>query len=203
MQVCAPILELHLLDEYLNQWVIIKSCLRAWTLMKTVQDIGILVKEIEPKQIFKDPKLFVAFGFGSGLSKIAPGTMGSLVATFLWYPLSLLPFGVYALFLVACFYLGISVCGYASVLLEKHDYGGIVFDEFLGIWIALLTYPVTLHGIAVVFLLFRIFDIWKPWPISYVDGKVKGGIGVMLDDVLAGFLTLMIVGLIKGLGIPI
>ena len=171
--------------------------------MKTFQDIGILVKEIEPKQIFKDPKLFVAFGFGSGLSKIAPGTMGSLVAIFLWYPLSLLPFGVYALFLVACFYLGISVCGYASALVEKHDYGGIVFDEFLGIWIALLTYPVTLHGIALVFLLFRIFDIWKPWPISYVDGKVKGGIGVMLDDVLAGFLTLMIVGLIKGLGIPI
>ena len=100
--------------------------------MKTFQDIGILVKEIEPKQIFKDPKLFVAFGFGSGLSKIAPGTMGSLVAILLWYPLSLLPFGIYALFLVACFYLGISICGYASVLLEKHDYGGIVFDEFLG-----------------------------------------------------------------------
>ena len=71
--------------------------------MKTFQDIGILVKEIEPKQIFKDPKLFVAFGFGSGLSKIAPGTMGSLVAILLWYPLSLLPFGIYALFLVACF----------------------------------------------------------------------------------------------------
>ena len=72
--------------------------------MKTFQDIGILVKEIEPKQIFKDPQLFVAFGFGSGLSKIAPGTMGSVVAVVLWYPLSLLPFGIYALFLVACFY---------------------------------------------------------------------------------------------------
>ena len=59
-----------------------------------------------------------------------------------------------------------------------------------------MTYPVTLHGIAVVFLLFRIL-ISKPWPISYVDGMVKGGFGVMVDDVLAGFLTLMIVGLIK------
>ena len=114
--------------------------------------------------------------------------MGSLVAIFLWYPLSLLPFGIYALFLVACFYFGISICGYASVLLDKHDYGGIVFDEFLGIWIALLTYPVTLHGIAVVFLLFRIFDIWKPLGIKYFDNK-HGAFYVMLDDTLAGIFS--------------
>ena len=148
-----------------------------------------------------DPKLFIAFGLGSGLSKFAPGTIGSLFALCLWYPLSFLSLCVYIFFLVGTFILGIYVSNYAIEQTGVKDYGGIVIDEFLGLWIALLIFPVTLLGSLSVFFVFRLLDILKPWPIGLIDKKVERGLGVMLDDVGAGLLTFSFFVLLKFIGI--
>ena len=136
--------------------------------------------------IFRDPFLFVAFGFGSGLSPKAPGTMGTIVAIPLFILLSKLGLLVYVLIVIAAALLGIWVCAKASERLGVHDHGGIVWDEIVGYWITMIGMPVSLSSIALGFVLFRFFDIVKPWPISYVDRHVPGGLGVMLDDIVAG-----------------
>ena len=163
----------------------------------------ILTSQLSARKVMTDPKLFIAFGLGSGLSKFAPGTIGSLFALCLWYPLSFLPLWVYIFFLVGTFILGIYVSNYAIEQTGVKDYGGIVIDEFLGLWIALLIFPVTLLGCLSVFLVFRLLDIFKPWPIGLIDKKVEEGLGVMLDDVIAGLLTFSFFVLLKFIGISI
>ena len=148
-----------------------------------------------------DPKLLIAFGFGSGLSKFAPGTAGSLFALCLWYPLSFLSFWVYIFLLVVTFILGIYVSNYSIDQTGVKDYVGIVIDEFLGLWIALLVFPVTLLGSLSVFFVFRLLYILKPWPIGLIDRKVEQGLGVMLDDVIAGLFTFLFFVLLKFMGV--
>ena len=145
----------------------------------------------------------IGAGLGSGLFPVAPATAGSLLALAIYWfsPLTGDSPGLFVL-IGAGFLLGLWAMGRMSTEANP-DPKQAVWDEFIGMWATCVLVPKTLPWMAAAFICFRVLDIWKPWPISYVDGKVKGGIGVMLDDVLAGFLTLMIVGLIKGLGVTI
>ena len=137
-------------------------------------------------ELIRDPRLFLAFGFGSGLSRIMPGTCGTIAALPVYYLMSGLPWLVYGLLTLIAFFVGNHLCGYAAKKLNVHDHGGIVWDEFVGMWITLFLIPVYWHTVLIGFILFRIFDMAKPWPISLADKHVHGGFGIMFDDVLAG-----------------
>ena len=128
----------------------------------------------------------LAFGFGSGLSQKAPGTMGTLAAIPLWWLLAQLPLSTYWVVVLVAAVAGILICGRAADRLGVHDHGGIVWDEFVGFWIAMAALPVTWQSLILGFVLFRLFDILKPWPISWLDRRVSGGFGIMIDDVIAG-----------------
>jgi phosphatidylglycerophosphatase A len=137
--------------------------------------------------VWQDPWCFVAFGFGVGVSPIAPGTVGSLVALPFSVMLANLPLWLYVSALCVAFFLGCVACSHASKQLGVPDYGGLVWDEFVGLWVTFLAVPCTWPNLLLGFVLFRFFDILKPWPIKWFDENVHGGLGVMLDDVIAGF----------------
>lgn len=141
--------------------------------------------QITPRQILSDPILFLAFGFGSGLAKKAPGTLGTAAAIPLYLVLTQTGMPFYSLLTIAVTLVGIPICGLAANKLGEHDYGGIVWDEIAGYLITMWLAPFTLQTVIAGFILFRIFDIVKPWPIKWIDQKVTGGLGIMLDDVLA------------------
>jgi phosphatidylglycerophosphatase A len=137
---------------------------------------------------------FIAFGFGAGLSPVAPGTAGTVAAIPFWYALQWLPPALYGIALLLLFGFGCWVCGRSARLLGVHDHGGIVFDEIVGYLITCLPLLPAWHAgqaawlwwPALAFALFRLFDIWKPWPIRIFDRSVHGGLGIMLDDAIAG-----------------
>jgi len=135
----------------------------------------------------------LAFGFGAGHSPKAPGTMGSLFAAILFPLIASLTLTHYVLWLLVSGIAGVGICHLAAKRMGVHDDPGIVWDEYVGQWIALLPLVPVMHwdgqtvlAVVIGFALFRLFDIWKPWPISWVDKKVHGGLGIMLDDVIAG-----------------
>jgi len=128
----------------------------------------------------------LAFGFGSGLSPKAPGTMGTLAAIPLWLLLNQLPMAIYWLVILVTIIVGVYICGSAAKTLGVHDHSGIVWDEFVGLWIAMAFLPPTLGSVICGFVLFRFFDIVKPWPISWLDKNMHGGVGIMIDDIVAG-----------------
>lgn len=141
------------------------------------------------RAILGHPAGWIASGFGAGLSPIAPGTIGSAVALLPWFALRQLSWPLYALALALAFALGVWTSNVIIDRLRIEDPGVIVWDEFVGQWIALsplLLCPLGWPWILAGFALFRLFDVWKPWPVSWADRHVKGGFGVMLDDVLAG-----------------
>lgn len=137
-------------------------------------------------QLLRNPVHLLAFGFGSGLAPKAPGTFGTLAAIPFYLLLDQLPLAIYALALILSFALGVWICEKTARDLGVHDHGGIVWDEFVGLWITLFVAPPAWWWIVVGFLLFRFFDIVKPFPISWFDRNVKGGLGIMLDDAIAG-----------------
>lgn len=149
-----------------------------------------------PAEYLRNPTHLLSLGFGSGLSPKAPGTFGSLAALPLWYVLQLLPASSYVVAVLLAFALGVYICGETARALGVHDHGGIVWDEFVGLWIALFLLPEGWQWILIGFALFRLFDIWKPWPIRVLDAKVHGGLGIMIDDVLAGFYAFVVVQLL-------
>lgn len=128
---------------------------------------------------------FLAFGFGSGLSPVAPGTAGSLAAIPLALPLVYLPLPAAIAVIAAAFVFGVWLCGRVGQRLGVHDHSGIVFDEFVGLWLVLVLVPFHWGWWLAGFALFRVFDAAKPWPIGWFDRRVHGGFGVMLDDLLA------------------
>jgi len=134
----------------------------------------------------RNPVHLLAFGFGSGLVPRAPGTVGTLAAVPLWYALIQLPFWGYVLATLCVIAIGPWLCGRASRDLGVHDHGGIVWDEFAGFLLTMLFVPPSLLALVLGFMLFRLFDILKPWPIGWLDRRVQGGTGIMLDDLLAG-----------------
>jgi len=156
-------------------------------------------RETTPPSVWRNPIHFLAFGFGSGAAPRAPGTWGTLAAmpfVLLWQQL---PVGGYALVIVVATLLGVWLCQRTADDLGVHDHGGIVWDEFVGVWIALWLAPVGWLWLIAGFVLFRLFDIAKPWPIGWVDRRVGGGLGIMLDDILAGFMTLGVLWLAERL----
>ena len=131
------------------------------------------------------PAGFLAFGFGSGLSPQAPGTMGTLAAIPLAIVFKLLPVFVFWPLLLLLFFLGIYLCDVTSKRLGEHDPGGIVWDEMVAYWLTVAFVPLDWAWLAAAFLLFRVFDIFKPWPIRQVEKRFGGGLGIMLDDIVA------------------
>ncbi|MEM0954554.1 MAG: thiamine-phosphate kinase [Pseudomonadota bacterium] len=129
---------------------------------------------------------FLAFGFGSGLSPKAPGTAGTLVAIPLYLLMTQTGLTGYTLLLLASIALGVYLCEKASRDYGVHDHPGIVWDEFAGFWVTMWAVPPSWQAVLAGFLLFRLLDIAKPWPIRALDKNVKGGFGIMVDDLVAG-----------------
>ena len=162
-------------------------------------DIGISDKKNalsadDKRIIMRDPVCFLAFGLGTGLAPKAPGTVGTLLALPLaWLTLSL---AMEWRLLVAISLIGAGVwlCGEAARRIGVHDHPGIVWDEVAGMYLVLLVAPVSTAGWALAFGLFRLFDIWKPWPIRDLDHRLEGGVGIMLDDLVAALYAALILG---------
>lgn len=152
--------------------------------------------------LLSHPAHLIALGFGSGLSPRAPGTMGSLLA-WLIYPFIKSPVSdtVFVVFLAVFFVLGVIVCERTGKSLGVSDHGAIVWDEMVAVWLVLLFTPATLAWQAVAVVLFRFFDIVKPQPIRWADSQLKGGFGVMFDDILAaGYAILALAVLVHFFG---
>lgn len=154
-------------------------------------------------KVFKDPVYWLAFGFGSGLSPVAPGTCGTLAAIPLYYALVFLfNTKMYLIITLLAFLAGIWICGKVSRDLGEHDYQGIVWDEIVGFLLTMFMVPLHWYWVILGFVLFRLFDIWKPYPISWLDERVGGGLGIMLDDVLAAIPSFFILNVISHLYTP-
>jgi len=147
------------------------------------------------RRVLTDPVHFLAFGFGTGLSPWAPGTVGSFPGMLLfWLTLDLglyVQLGIAAVLIAA----GIWLCGESARRIGVHDHGGIVWDEIAGMYVTLFLAPVSIAGFAGAFLLFRLFDIVKPWPIRDLDHRLRGGLGIMLDDLAAALYALILLAL--------
>lgn len=141
------------------------------------------------KAILANPIHLLAFGFGAGLSPKAPGTVGTVVAVLIYLVLPSMQPVIYAGLILLSFVFGIWICGKTSEDLGVHDHGGIVWDEFVGYWITMFMAPSGLFWVLLGFGLFRLLDIFKPWPIKWADKELAGGLGIMLDDVLAGIMA--------------
>jgi phosphatidylglycerophosphatase A len=161
---------------------------------------------LEQRQaLLATPAGWLACGFGSGLAPVAQGTFGSLAALLPWLLLRQLSLPLYLAVLAAGFVIGVWACNVAGDALGVDDHRSLVWDEFIGQWIALL--PLLIPALLPTggfawwmllagFVLFRLFDVWKPWPIRWLDRRVKGGMGVMVDDVVAGVFAAIVLALI-------
>lgn len=142
----------------------------------------------------KHPICWLGFGFGTGLAPKAPGTFGTLPAIPLaagWLMLDL-PLWLNIAFAIILFLVGIPICDVTEKLLQRQDYGGIVWDEIAAMILILFSIPISGVWWLVAFVLFRIFDALKPWPIRWFDARVHGGFGIMLDDLIAAIFSLII-----------
>ena len=136
--------------------------------------------------------MFIATGFYSGYLPKAPGTWGSLVGLLLFFLLHTLNLQIYLAVVAAIFVLGTFAAGEAEKIMDRKDPGLVVIDEIVGILITMIAIPATPLAMALGFILFRIFDIWKPFPVNFFDQRFHGGLGIMLDDVMAGIYSLVI-----------
>ncbi len=150
---------------------------------------------IEPSML-RDPRHLLSLGFGAGLAPRAPGTAGTLVAIPFFLLLAQLPWYTYLAVVGAAFALGVYLCHYTSEALGVHDHSAIVWDELVGYWITMIAIPPSWPWIIGGFVLFRLFDIVKPWPVRLADKRMSGGFGIMFDDVLAGLYALACMHLI-------
>ncbi len=147
------------------------------------------------RRVLTDPVHILAFGFGTGLAPYAPGTVGSILGVALaWFTLDL---GLMTRMGCAAFLFlfGIWICGESARRLGIHDHGGIVWDEIAGMYVTLLAAPYTITAWILGFLLFRAFDIVKPWPIRDLDHRLGGGLGIMLDDLVAALYAAILLAL--------
>ncbi|MFC5740150.1 phosphatidylglycerophosphatase A [Dyella tabacisoli] len=152
------------------------------------------------RALLATPAGWLACGFGSGLTPVAQGTFGSLAALLPWLWLRELSLPWYGVVLVLGFVIGVWACNVAGRAIGVDDHRSIVWDEFIGQWIALIPALLAPWWIVVAgFALFRLFDVWKPWPIRWLDRHLKGGLGVMVDDVVAGIFAAIVLGVLMRL----
>jgi phosphatidylglycerophosphatase A len=149
------------------------------------------------RTVMKDPVHILAFGFGTGLAPFAPGTFGSIPGILLFW--ITMDSGLYVQLAVAVSITlaGVWICGESARRIGVHDHGGIVWDEIVGMYVTLLAAPVSVVGWALAFVLFRIMDIVKPWPIRDLDHRLGGGVGIMLDDLAAALYAAILLGLYR------
>ena len=147
---------------------------------------------------WRNPVHFLALGFGSGCAAHAPGTFGTVAAIPLYWLVQDLALPVFLLLTAVMFALGIYLCDRTARDLGVHDHPAIVWDEIVGYFVTMIAAPSGWPWLLAGFLLFRVFDIFKPWPIKAVDRRVGGGFGIMFDDVLAGVYAWL---LLQGLAI--
>ena len=136
--------------------------------------------------LLRNPIHLFAFGFGAGLAPHAPGTFGTLIAVPIVLGVMQFGFVVHLAFAIAASLAGIWLCGESARRLGVHDHPGIVWDEITGYTVTMLATPPDWYWLAGGFVLFRFFDIVKPWPIREADHSLSGGLGIMLDDIIAG-----------------
>lgn len=146
----------------------------------------------DPRVVLRDPVHLLAFGFGSGLAPWAPGTFGTLIAVPIVWATMQAGWVAHVTFAVAACVAGIYICGASARRLGVHDHPGIVWDEICGYAVTMLATPPTWYWLLAGFVLFRFFDILKPWPIREADHSLRGGLGIMLDDVMAGVFAAVI-----------
>ncbi len=152
-----------------------------------------------PKGFLKNPIHLLALGFGTGCVPMMPGTIGTLVGVLFYLLMQTLSWPIYIGVTVVLFSLGVWLCDVTARHLGVHDHGGIVWDEIVGFLITMTAVPPDWRFVLLGFVLFRLFDIWKPWPISWLDRKLSGGLGIMSDDVLAGIYALLVLQIIINL----
>jgi phosphatidylglycerophosphatase A len=145
-----------------------------------------------PDSAFQKPLNFVAFGFGSGVAPVAPGTFGTLLAIPFFLLFAHLSLALYLLMLLVFSVFSTWLLTRVSVEIGEHDHTGMNLDEFVGYFFTMIAVPPTALNILIGFVLFRLFDIWKPYPISWVDKNVHGGFGMIFDDILAGLVSCII-----------
>ena len=167
------------------------------TAMITSPWMGLMAdRPVTPTSVWRNPVHFLAFGFGSGTAPVAPGTFGTLVAVPIYLLFSALNLWLYLLLISIMLVLGVWICHVTARDLGVHDHSGIVWDEIVGYLITMTAIPPSWHTILLGFILFRIFDILKPWPIAWADKRIHGGLGIMLDDVMAGIYALVFLHLV-------
>ena len=149
-----------------------------------------------PARRLLHPVDFLALGFGSGLLPFAPGTAGTVAAIPVYLLLQPLAAPYYVAIVVLLALAGIAICGQAARHLGVHDHPGIVWDEIVGYLVTMAFAPPGWLWIGLGFVLFRLFDILKPWPIKWCDRQVEGGLGIMLDDLLAGVFSAVLLQLL-------
>lgn len=148
---------------------------------------------------FRTPWGFLALGFGSGLFRYGPGTAGTVVAIPLAIVLMSLPLLVALVVVMSLFVAGILLCRATATVLGQSDPGSIVWDEIVGFCLVAVLVPGGLPWLLAAFVAFRFFDIVKPWPIRMVDKKLKGGVGIMADDIVAAFYAVLLLRLTEWL----
>lgn len=144
------------------------------------------------REVFTSPVSFLAFGFGVGLIPFIPGTCGTLIAIPFYLLLQFLPWQLYLAFVLGAFIFGIWLCDVSEKIIGIKDYSGIVWDEIVGYWLTMFLAPPRWEWILLGFVLFRLFDILKPWPINWLNQKVVGGFGIMLDDLMAALFSFIL-----------
>ena len=147
--------------------------------------------------MLRHPIHFLSLGFGSGLAPKAPGTFGTLAAIPVYLALANTSSEIYLSLTILLFILGIYFCQFTADAVGVHDHPGIVWDEIVGFLVTMSFVKCSLISVTAGFLLFRFFDILKPWPIGWLDKKVQGGFGIMLDDVLAGIFSAALLAYIE------
>ncbi len=157
-------------------------------------------KKLSNEQISDNALYYAAFGFGAGFAKKAPGTVGTVMGIPVYLLTSAGGFPVFVVLTLIFSLLGIYICGETAKALGVHDHPGIVWDEIVGFMVTMLFVPFSWSAVLVGFILFRFFDIIKPWPISYIDRHVSGGLGIMLDDLLAGLFSALLLSWIYSSG---
>jgi len=153
--------------------------------------------EVLRRVALRTPAGLLACGLGAGLSRYAPGTAGTLVAVPFAILLKQLPPTLFWSALAALFLAGIPLCGAASRMLGHHDPGSIVWDEMVGYWLTVALLPVTWAWWLAGFAVFRFFDIVKPWPIRHLERLAGGGLGIMLDDVVAAAYSMLVLAALQ------